>query len=472
MTYKPKISKQDEIILRRNDWTNQLGLVDGINPSNYLLITNAQDLTEDRVLNVATGDSDRSLTLSGNLTVLTDSTISGNNTGDQNISITGDVRGSGTHDIELILTETGITPNTFFNRVKFDSKGRAIEGSNSSTLAGLGITDAQPLDGTLTAISGLTGPGAIVATSTDTFVMKPVGSGTSDSLMDRQSSDARYLKLTGGSINGTITVTGIPYNDNDVATKAYVDALKQGLLPKDPVRVLSSTNIEISNPPSSIDGTSLHPEDRVLLIGQNLAIENGIYVYHGSGSALTRSFDCNMSEKVKAGLYTWVEEGESYQDSGWTLVTDNPISLGNTDLKFTLFASASSVIAGNGLTKTGNQINIVSASSDRIVVNSDSIDLAQTGVIPGNYTKVNVDGYGRIKFGSTPSTLSELGITNAVENSGGIPSMLSGDTLNSAPSPGIVGRMYVTLDTLLWYRDNGTNWELVGNIPVHDGGNF
>src|SRR5690606_5825082 len=59
------------------------------------------------------------------------------------------------------------------------------------------------------------------------------------------------------------------------------------------------------------------------------------------------------------------------------------------------------LIAGSGLIKTGNQIDVV-GTAGRIVANTDSIDLATAGT-PGTYTKVTTDAYGRVTSGTTLS---------------------------------------------------------------------
>lgn len=54
--------------------------------SNALYLINSQNLSADHELNIITGDADRTLTLSGNLTVSSSATISGTNSGDQTTS--------------------------------------------------------------------------------------------------------------------------------------------------------------------------------------------------------------------------------------------------------------------------------------------------------------------------------------------------------------------------------------------------
>ena len=88
----------------------------------------------------STGFSISGGTVNKTLTVSLDASVSGINTGDQTITLTGDVLGSGTGSFETTLKDTG-TSGTY-KSVTTDSKGRVTSGSNPTTLAGYGITDA------------------------------------------------------------------------------------------------------------------------------------------------------------------------------------------------------------------------------------------------------------------------------------------------------------------------------------------
>jgi hypothetical protein len=65
------------------------------------------------------------------------------------------------------------------------------------------------------------------------------------------------------------------------------------------------------------------------------------------------------------------------------------------------------------MSKTGNTLNVNTASSARIVVGADEIDLATTGVTASTYKSVTVDTFGRITAGTNPTTISGYGITDA-----------------------------------------------------------
>src|SRR5207253_2644309 len=113
---------------------------------------------------------------------------------------------------------------------------------------------------------------------------------------------------------------------------------------------------------------------RVLLKDQSTGSQNGIYVFNGAASALTRATDADTDAEVTAGLYTWATEGTVNADSGWVLTTNDPITLDTTSLVFTQFTGLGQITAGAGLTKTANTIDVIAADVS-LTVNADSLQI-------------------------------------------------------------------------------------------------
>lgn len=173
-----------------------------------------------------------------------------------------------------------------------------------------------------------------------------------------------------------------PVNATDAANKQYVDAARSGLDVKQSVRVATTSadgNIDLTNSSiTSIDGVSLGEADRVLIKNQSSAAENGIYVFSSTDTPVfTRSEDADEPTELNAGTFFFVEEGTENGDAGFVLSSDNPLTIGTDDLVFTQFSGAGQIIAGGGLVKDGNEIDVV-GTADRITVNADSIDIAST----------------------------------------------------------------------------------------------
>jgi hypothetical protein len=185
-----------------------------------------------------------------------------------------------------------------------------------------------------------------------------------------------------------VTNLATPISGTDAANKAYVDAAAQNLDVKASCRVASvlATNINLASAPTTIDGVTMVTGDRVLVSQQSTNTQNGIYVWNGAAAAMTRSLDADtggVGGDITSGMFTFVEEGGTNADSGWVMTTDGVISIGTSPIVFTQFSGAGQINAGNGLTKTGNTIDVV-GTSQRITVLADSIDIASTYVGQGS----------------------------------------------------------------------------------------
>ena len=196
-------------------------------------------------------------------------------------------------------------------------------------------------------------------------------------------SDATASKLVKRDAQGNAKVA-TPTDAAHIATKGYVDAARQGLDVKQSVRVATTANVAISTGLEAgdiIDGVTLVAGDRVLVKDQSTATENGIYVAVASGAA-SRSSDANGTAdtgELKPGTFTFVEEGTVNSDKGFVVSTNGTITIGSTSIAWTQFSGAGSFTAGDGLSQSGNTIN-VNVTANRTAITADAIDIASTYV--------------------------------------------------------------------------------------------
>lgn len=103
---------------------------------------------------------------------------------------------------------------------------------------------------------------------------------------------------------------------------------------KDSVRVAVRSNINLSGTVQIVDGVTLSDKDRVLVAGQSVASQNGIYVWSSATSKLTRAEDADSQYELSPGNRIYVEEGNSHALTNWVLITTGIIVPGVTSIVF------------------------------------------------------------------------------------------------------------------------------------------
>lgn len=136
-----------------------------------------------------------------------------------------------------------------------------------------------------------------------------------------------------------------PLIAQDAATKAYVDALVEGLSWKDSVRVATvvagtlATSFENGD---TVDGVALVTGDRILIKDQAAPTENGIYTVNASG-APTRAIDANTGAEL-VGAAVHVTEGSTTNNTNWTQTSAAPITLGVTNITWVQFGASGGTV--------------------------------------------------------------------------------------------------------------------------------
>lgn len=214
--------------------------------------------------------------------------------------------------------------------------------------------------------------------------------------------------LTGADVMGILSGTaGAGFNmnsqkvtnladgtaDTDAATWGQVQSLKAAFDPKASVRAATNgTNIDLtsSTDPNPIDGVTLSDGDRVLLKDQSTASENGIYdaVTATDPTSWTRSSDADEDDEVTACMFVPVAEGTNNNDTFWLLTTNDPITVGTTDLTFQEF--------GGGDTNTDSKVAVDDSATPGTLGADGASGVLRTGSLltysdGGDYVSINVD---------------------------------------------------------------------------------
>src|SRR5262245_46632277 len=89
-----------------------------------------------------------------------------------------------------------------------------------------------------------------------------------------------------------------PASNGEPARLLDLNTAIEGLKNKDPAKVSTQGNINLSAPGASIDGQSMSAGDRFLARFQTSQPENGGYIWNGAATPATRSLDMNSAAEL------------------------------------------------------------------------------------------------------------------------------------------------------------------------------
>jgi len=305
--------------------------------------------------------------------------------GNQTITLSGDVTGSGSNAITTTLSNTGVTAGTY-KSVTVDAKGRISAGTNPTTLVGYGITDAQALNTYLTSISALATNGIVVRngnvaiTRTITAGSTKVSVTNGDGVAGNPTIDVTEANLTLNNIGGTLGIAKGGTNLTALGTANQVLGVNTG-------------------------GTAL--EYKTITAG------SGVTITPGAGTITIASTGGGSVTSVAATGSTGLTVGGSPITSSGTLTftlgtelqgLSGLAALGLVSRTAAGTYASRSVVSGVGTITITNPLG---------TAGNIGLDLTTVGTA-GTYRSVTTDAYGRVTAGTNPTTIAGYGLTDAV----------------------------------------------------------
>jgi len=271
-----------------------------------------------------------------------------------------------------------------------------------------------------------------------------------------------------------------PIENQDAATKAYVDAVATGLTAKEAVVVASIADLNATFNPLVSHGSltcnvyqTLYIDDyypqvteRVLVKNQGTPLENGIYEVVQTGGisqpwVLRRTSDFNgvyPAGIVTTGDFVFVEKGTENQGTGWVMTTPAPVTVNVSPINWTQFSSAGVIQAGFGLIKTGTILDVNVAA----IINTDNgLTYSLNG---GGYKiiDVNLDTAAPLEF-----NIGAIRIADKIAGTGLNYDLINGNLNVNSNLPTVTGLGNITSGTwqgnAVTYQYGGTGLTVLGN---------
>ena len=207
------------------------------------------------------------------------------------------------------------------------------------------------------------------------------------------------------SPNGTGTVV-VPsgyelragFTADSLVNKQYVDAIAEGLHVHASVMAATTqtlalesgdtvtysngssgvgATLTLSTGISTLDGYTLVNGDRLLIKNETNTAHNGIYI-RTSATVLTRATDFDTTAEIASGDFLFVTNGTVNGSNGF-VQTEITTTIGTSPILFEQFSGAGQITAGNGLSKSGNILDVnVDGSSIEIV--ADALQVKALGI--------------------------------------------------------------------------------------------
>lgn len=158
------------------------------------------------------------------------------------------------------------------------------------------------------------------------------------------------------------------------------------------VRVVASSNLALSGL-TTIDTIVLAAGNRVLVVGQSDARQNGVWI--ASTGAWSRATTENEGLEFPAGSSWFVNEGNAYQGSLWRLQNTDPIVMNTSLINIARYRDPVRAVATTNLTRSGLQVvdGVSLVGGDRVLLTAQSTpsDNGVYTVASGSWSRASLE---------------------------------------------------------------------------------
>src|SRR5210317_1577378 len=277
---------------------------------------------------------------------------------------------------------------------------------------------------------------------------------------------------------------------DSLVNKAYVDAIAEGLHVHASVKAATTqtlalesgdtvtynngssgvgATLTLSTGISTLDGHTLADGERILIKNESNTAHNGIYI-RTSSTVFTRATDFDTTTEVASGDFLFVENGTLNGSNGY-VQTETTTSIGTSNIIFEQFSGAGQIVAGDALSKTGNQLN-VEVDDSSIEVSADALRVKALGI-----TDAMLAGSISSDKLTDPLNFTDESSTQGSVRLGGTLEFLAGEGINTVASGStltITGELATTsnIGVASFNSDNFTVTSGDVTVTTIDGGTF
>lgn len=291
-----------------------LYLRDDTNSSHYLVLTDAEDLTANRILSISVGNAARSLSLSGNLVVSSAATVSGTNTGD--VSLAGTpafitIAGQVITRVAIVNTDISSSAAIALSKLATQANNTVVANTSGSTA----VPTAVNVNALLDAVGSTQGSIyyrnstqlAALVPSTDGYVLTTHSTGANPTWSPVSAtaggSNTHVQFNDSGSIGGD---SGFTYNKTtDTATVVNLGVTGLSCTPTAKVANYTVTTGDciVKGTPSGADITFTLPTA--------VGASGRLYFFNNAGTADDVILDGNAAETINGAATHHIIPGES-----------------------------------------------------------------------------------------------------------------------------------------------------------------